>query len=126
MIDYVERDVSFQYSLRIVGFRDLGGWGLKIPLEIVLSVFPANRGVPRQKMVIVYFMSTIPFQYSLRIVGFRDLSSGAYMLNQIILSVFPANRGVPRRGTSVRVHYPSYGFQYSLRIVGFRDLQPCC
>ena len=87
----------FQYSLRIVGFRDMRRCVMKFVVHFrTLSVFPANRGVPR--LYTVYYVENpdIFFQYSLRIVGFRD----------------PADS---------RSTISPYLFQYSLRIVGFRD-----
>ena len=61
---------AFQYSLRIVGFRDRAQ-AAGTRREWQLSVFPANRGVPR-------------------------LSAYAQAYHVHVLSVFPANRGVPR------------------------------
>ena len=86
----------FQYSLRIVGFRD------SIVRAVVSSLL-------------------VTFQYSLRIVGFRDRGDATHIKAKIgtfsipceswgsatisntssesrtySLSVFPANRGVPR------------------------------
>ena len=86
----------FQYSLRIVGFRD-----------------------PKTE---VFAESVFSFQYSLRIVGFRDLHMTLLSrLPRESLSVFPANRGVPRRDPTDPNSDLPYVFQYSLRIVGFRD-----
>ena len=111
---------SFQYSLRIVGFRDSKPT-TRYRKASKLSVFPANRGVPRRSSDFNCSLSittfSIPceswgsatfwndwksylflaFQYSLRIVGFRDL---LYRIAAYTLYVI---------------------FQYSLRIVGFRD-----
>ena len=110
----------FQYSLRIVGFRD--GYTFPDTFHVChLSVFPANRGVPRQirffsALLAQSSLSVFPanrgvprlvlprrmgggeeiFQYSLRIVGFRDLPRSMRSIMRSILSVFPANRGVPR------------------------------
>ena len=87
-----------------------------------LSVFPANRGVPRPRTVPSVVLSARAFQYSLRIVGFRDHRERLVVeWDSVELSVFPANRGVPRPIQRVHraVHHPT--FQYSLRIVGFRD-----
>ena len=61
----------FQYSLRIVGFRDFN-------ISAGGSVTP------------------FIFQYSLRIVGFRDGGEYTPVGGGDHLSVFPANRGVPR------------------------------
>ena len=43
--------INFQYSLRIVGFRDCGSIGGDFHLHVALSVFPANRGVPRLRII---------------------------------------------------------------------------
>ena len=92
----------FQYSLRIVGFRD-----------------PPIRGLLQK--------GTLSFQYSLRIVGFRDipfarsgdvhcpafsipceswgsatLGTSKVRIPTYDLSVFPANCGVPRHIASAR------------------------
>ena len=88
---------TFQYSLRIVGFRDLPE-ATRAASQVALSVFPANRGVPRPYLDHFPPRGHIDFQYSLRIVGFRD--------------------EVPCRQEEDR----NSSFQYSLRIVGFRDV----
>ena len=141
-------DAFFQYSLRIVGFRDDPAQDLcdqqcqsfSIPCEswgsatlydpdrdefTVLSVFPANRGVPRLISCRLKASTVLPFQYSLRIVGFRDVlrfsmqwgilpfsipceswGSATLFWHQDLqkreLSVFPANRGVPRQSPGKR------------------------
>ena len=81
------RGASFQYSLRIVGFRDRGvtrgsrstwtsfsipceSWGSATELEAIgsdivvkLSVFPANRGVPRPTTFVCHLI--IPTTFSI-------------------------------------------------------------
>ena len=66
----------FQYSLRIVGFCDEPGWEDIDVTSLVLSVFPANRGVLRHIPVADLENAGGDFQYSLRIVGFCDLWRG--------------------------------------------------
>ena len=126
---------AFQYSLRIVGFRD-GFFAFPPPVNSRLSVFPANRGVPRPERPLPgrcvsstfsipcesWGSATLlagircthprPFQYSLRIVGFRDCSYCLHLRSALHkLSVFPANRGVPRQiPSSIRSHQTPYAF----------------
>ena len=86
----------FQYSLRIVGFRD----------EFVTQVAQADPKI---------------FQYSLRIVGFRDLIYGS-ILGSISTSFsipFESWGSATSNQSIPLLRCP--GFQYSLRIVGFRD-----
>ena len=86
-----------------------------------LSVFPANRGVPRRVRSVAHFLSGHIFQYSLRIVGFRDDLFRSFLYARRITFSIPceswgsATRRV-RHSADIRGI-----FQYSLRIVGFRD-----
>ena len=114
------RDEPFSIPCESWGSATLSASGSHHVL-VTLSVFPANRGVPRHalKLVTVAIDATfsIPceswgsatsewshhpewaraFQYSLRIVGFRDTTMPAITAPTAnALSVFPANRGVPR------------------------------
>ena len=85
----------FQYSLRIVGFRDRNHVHFPLSIREPFSIPCESWGSATLRRA-VEELSLADFQYSLRIVGFRDPAD-------------PVQRG--RRSA----------FQYSLRIVGFRD-----
>ena len=88
---------GFQYSLRIVGFRDshdAGKWPDSLHFQYSLRIV----GFRDYLHVLRYTRVFSDFQYSLRIVGFRDkIAHHAPHIAITHLSVFPANRGVPRR-----------------------------
>ena len=111
---------DFQYSLRIVGFRDFPPPSSDRHISY-LSVFPANRGVPRldRKRSIggVTPLSVFPANRGVP----RRYVTAPYYSHVYCLSVFPANRGVPRLSNPGKLPEKKKDFQYSLRIVGFRD-----
>ena len=86
---------NFQYSLRIVGFRDTVASPSRTALRN-LSVFPANRGVP------------------------RPLTNLQVALEKKAFSI-PCESWGSATGTTSPFHVDTFNFQYSLRIVGFRD-----
>ena len=138
-------DVDFQYSLRIVGFRDTGdrfdpvaflysfsipceSWGsatggdqAPLPPHRLLSVFPANRGVPRPRPRRQVWRVQQHFQYSLRIVGFRDGFGPAAFPFALSPFSIPCESWGSATGDELIFHRFLILFQYSLRIVGFRD-----
>ena len=86
----------FQYSLRIVGFRDLNV-GHVVHLVFQLSVFPANRGVPRHGDTRQDTPVATAFSIPCESWGSATPTPSGSGWNASDLSVFPANRGVPRR-----------------------------
>ena len=112
---------TFQYSLRIVGFRDvmLADKGITVPVTFSIPCESWGSATNAEPTPAHHPLS---FQYSLRIVGFRDKMVILSPPSRPKLSVFPANRGVPRPYTFVKYEHGKRDFQYSLRIVGFRDI----
>ena len=113
--------MPFQYSLRIVGFRDLQILKMNNNTVVPFSIPCESWGSATHYQELSIPTPPHSFQYSLRIVGFRD-------------NLVSANS--PMRQTSFSIPCESWGsatqherapvagtvlFQYSLRIVGFRD-----
>ena len=111
---------TFQYSLRIVGFRDNSADRCRFA-EHSLSVFPANRGVPRRRRPNIPRISSQTFSIPCESWGSATIPNTIYM--HIPNSAFSipceswgsATASITGRPRSRIV------FQYSLRIVGFRD-----
>ena len=110
----------FQYSLRIVGFRDNGISANHLALYNSFSI-PCESWGSATRNLWPEMRRIINFQYSLRIVGFRDDSRRLAFTFcekhfQYSLRIVGFRDSTGTRGHSFRL-----SFQYSLRIVGFRD-----